>query len=190
MPTEDQILKSLNLGSSKAALEGEPNSPLAQLLALQAQDIIDDLRKNLVKYDANASNNLAQDIKPTKVDVTGDEVSISIEAPFYWKFVNYGVNGSLVNRGAPSWGKQPTSGLSMSQAMNNWSRDRGITTVNGKSSWTSKSHVQGMSMQQRGQIARPFYSDVVNQALITELEEPITELMKRAITIRIVEPWQ
>jgi len=40
MPSEADILRSLNLGSSKEALSGDPKSPLSQLLQLQVQDII------------------------------------------------------------------------------------------------------------------------------------------------------
>lgn len=190
MPSEADILRSLNLGSSKEALSGDPKSPLSQLLQLQVQDIIDELRKNLVKYDANASRELAQSIVPTKTSVKGSEVSVEIEAPFYWKFINYGVNGTLVNRGAPNWGAQPKGQYTFSQSMKNWERHRGVTYSNGQSNWISKSHVEGMGIKERGQIARPFYSDVVNETLIRELEEPISKLMKQAITIIIVEPWK
>ena len=192
MPSEADILRSLNLGSSKEALSGDPKSPLSQLLQLQVQDIIDELRKSLVKYDANASRELAQSIVPTKTSAKGSEVSveISVGKAFYWKFINYGVNGTLINRGAPNWGAQPKGQYTFSQSMKNWEEHRGVTYSNGQSNWISKSHVEGMGIKERGQIARPFYSDVVNDALIRELEEPISELMKRAITIRIVEPWQ
>jgi hypothetical protein len=183
----DMILRN---SSSKDVLKANPKSPLAQLLDLQVKDIIKELRKSLVKYDANASRHLAQEIKPTKASVKGSEVSIQIEAPFYWKFINYGVNGTLVNRGAPNWGAQPKGQYTFSQSMKNWEKHRGVTYSNGQSNWISKSHVEGMGLKERGQIARPFYSDVVNDALIRELEEPISKLMKQAITIRIVEPWQ
>ena len=91
MPSEADILRSLNLGSSKEALSGAPKSPLSQLLQLQVQDIIDELRKSLVKYDANASRELAQSIVPTKPSAKGSEVSveISVGKAFYWKFINY-----------------------------------------------------------------------------------------------------
>jgi hypothetical protein len=190
MASEDSILKNLNLGSSKESIKGSPSSPLAQLITVEAQEIVDRLRKSAYKYDVDASGQLIQETNPTKVSVSGSEVTIGISAPFYWKFVNFGINGSLVNRGAPTWGKQPPSGFTMSQALSAWSRDRGIRAVDGRSNWISRSHVAGMSLTERGQIARPFYSDVVNDALMKELEEPIMKLMGKAITIKIVDPWQ
>lgn len=190
--TEAQIIKSLNLGSSKQALQSNPKSPLAQLLELQVQDIISDLRDSLDKWNADASGNLKQSIAPTKVSVKGDEVNIAIEAPFYWKFVNYGVNGSLINRGAPNWGRQDNTGgwEEYARKIDEWIRNRGITLAPQFSSYKSFNYVIRKSNKEKGKEPRPFFSEVVNDALIRELEEPISELMKRAITIVIVEPWQ
>jgi len=188
--TEGDIVKALTLGSSKAALRADPNSPLAQLLTLQVNEIVKRIRDNIYKYDADATNNLAVNTIPKPVITSGTEISVEIGAPFYGKFVNYGVNGSLVNRGAPNWGAQPQGAFSMSQSLSQWERARGIKYVNGVYNWTSKSKVEGMTMQQRGQKARPFFSDVVNDALTRELEEAITILIGRAITIKIIEPWQ
>ena len=190
--TEADILNRLNLGSSKEALKSSPKSPLAKLLNLQVNDIIEDLRSSLDKYNADASGNLKQSILPDKVKVKGSEVSISISAPFYWKFVNFGVNGSLINRGAPSWGKQEGGGgwKEFETEVAGWIRDRGITTNNPKMSYESLNYVIRKSIIEKGKEPRPFFSDVVNNKLISELEEPISKLMKKAITIRIIEPWQ
>ena len=188
--TEGSIVKALTIGSSKAALRAEPNSPLSQLLTLQVNEIVKRIRDNIYKYDIDATNNLAVNIIPTPAVTKDNEITVEIEAPFYGKFVNYGVNGSLVNRGAPNWGSQPQSSFSMSQSLSQWESRRGIKYVNGVYNWTSKSKVEGMTMQERGQKPRPFYSDVVNDALIRELSEPISILMGRAIEIKITEPWQ
>ena len=192
MISEADILKKLNLGSSKAVLDNAPNNPLAQLLQVQVNDIVKDLRTNLDKYNADASGNLKQSIAPTKASVKGSEVSVEIEAPFYWKFVNYGVNGSLVNRGAPNWGTQSGGGgwKEFEKEISSWIRSRGITLPSQFSSYESFNYVIRKSIREKGKQARPFFSDVVNDALIRELSEPISILMGRAIEIKITEPWQ
>ena len=192
MINEADIIKKLNLGSSRAVLDNTPNNPLAELLTVQVNDIVEDLRDNLDKYNADASGNLKQSITPTKTSIKGSEVSIEIEAPFYWKFVNYGVNGSLINRGAPNWGKQSGGGgwQEFEAEISQWIRDRGITLPSQFDSYESFNYVIRKSIKEKGKQPRPFFSDVVNDRLIEELEEPITELMRRAITIKIVEPWQ
>tara|TARA_R110000868_G_scaffold119142_3_gene315653 strand:+ start:720 stop:1295 length:576 start_codon:yes stop_codon:yes gene_type:complete len=189
---EGQIMAGLDLGGARATLEGKKGSPLEMFLEASIQSVIDQLRNKLDSYDASASGRLQQDLIPTEpVEKNGMlTVGIDVQDAFYWKFVNYGVNGTLVNRGAPSWGAVTSQAESMSQALRGWEGDRGITYVNGHSSWTSKSHVEGMGLVERGQIARPFFTDVVNKTLADSLAGPISKLLGKAIKIKIIEPWQ
>jgi hypothetical protein len=140
--------------------------------------------------DVNASYRLQQGMKPTKTIYSGKAVSVGVEMDFYWKFVNYGVNGSVVNRGAPSWGNVPNNGISMSASLQNWERDRGIRYENGQSNWISKSHVDALGLKERGQIARPFFEDVINDSLVAVLKAPIQRLLGKAIKLNIISPWQ
>tara|TARA_R110000782_G_scaffold228595_1_gene315085 strand:+ start:321 stop:902 length:582 start_codon:yes stop_codon:yes gene_type:complete len=193
MPTESEILNSLNLGTSRESLSNDPKSPLSQLLSLQVQNVVDDLRASLDTHNADASGNLKQSIVPTTVKVEGNEVSVEIQAPFYWKFVNFGVNGTLINRGAPNWGKQEgedSSWQAFEKEISDWIVNRGIQKPAQFDTYKSFNYVIRKNKREKGQIARPFFSDVVNEALIQELQIPITKLMKRAITIKIIEPWQ
>ena len=188
----EQLLNTLGVESSKAALESKPDSPLTVFLKLAVDDIVKDLRDSLNKYGASTPNgNLEQSITPTKASVKGSEVSLEIEAPFYWKFVNYGVNGTLINRGAPNWGSQSSGGWQEFEAqISNWIVNRGITLPEQFDSYESFNYVIRKGIIEKGKQARPFFSDVVNSTLIRELEKPLTELMGRAITIKIIEPWQ
>ena len=193
MPTESEILNSLNLGTSRESLSNDPKSPLSQLLSLQVQNVVDDLRASLDTHNADASGNLEQSIVPTSVKLEGSELSVSIQAPFYWKFVNFGVNGTLINRGAPNWGKQEgedSSWQAFEKEISDWIVNRDIQKPAQFDTYKSFNYVIRKNKREKGQIARPFFSDVVNEALIQELQIPITKLMKRAITIKIIEPWQ
>lgn len=187
---KQQSIKNLNLGQSKAVLRGQPSSPFADLLNLLVQDVIDDLRKSLTSYDANASRNLQSSILPERVRVEGDVVSVAISAPFYWKFVNFGVNGTLINRGAPTWGRQPSTGTTFKKSIADWIRDRGIPLPPQFKTYEAFNYALRKSIREKGVKARPFYTAVVNERLISELEKPISDFMKRAITVRIVEPWR
>lgn len=189
MVDEGSILNSLNLGRSKNALNNEGSNPLGELLTVLMQDVIDQLRDSIDKYDISASGNLKQSLRPTKVTVNGDEVGIGIEADFYWKFVNYGVNGTKVNRGAPSWGSSPSS-RSFEASIDDWIRNRGITLPSSFSSYESFNYIIRRSIREKGKEARPFLSDVVNQELTKELKAPIEKVLGRAITIVIREGWQ
>ncbi len=191
MSSEADILKNLDLGSSQETLKNTTGSPLSELLQVLVNDVISDLVKSTDKHDVNASRRMSQAIKPTKVEYSGDEVSIGITMPFYWKYVNYGVNGSEVNHGSPSWGTAPPSSVSMSSALKNWERDRGIIEKDGKyTNWTSFSKVKGKGLIQRGQKPRKFFNDVVNPELVEVLRKPIEKLLGKAIEINIIAPWQ
>jgi hypothetical protein len=115
---------------------------------------------------------------------------VDIQADFYWKFVNEGVNGWLINRGAPNWGTQPNSGKDWHTATVEWMAHRGITPKNEGETVEQVAWNIMRAKARDGQEARPFFTDVVNQKLISYLQEPIERVIGRAIEIRIVEPWR
>lgn len=190
MASEVDILNALNLGTSKAVVEGQPNSPLGQLLTTLANDVTKQLTESLDKYDISASHNLRQSITPNQVKVEGDVVTIGIEAPFYWKYVNYGVNGTEVNRGAPAWGRESNNNKSFSASIQEWVRSRGIVAPEQFGSYESFAYAIMTNIRKNGQKPRPFYTDVVNDKLVDYLRKPIEKLFKKSMTVVIVDPWQ
>lgn len=191
-PQEEAIaLQKLNLGMANAILSEKPNSPLSALLLALAQDVTEQLRVSADKYNISASSNLKQSIIPkNKVTIENGAVTVAIEADFYWKFVNYGVNGTEINRGAPAWGVQPKQDMSFHQAILNWIPTTGTTLPEGFSSYDSWAWAIQTNIKKHGQKARPFFTDVVNKKLVQELKKPIELLLKQAITVNIVDPWQ
>jgi hypothetical protein len=190
MINEADILAKLNLGTSRDVIEGNANSPLGELLTRMAQDVTDQLVESIDKYDINASSNLRQSIQPTKVQQEGNTVFVPINADFYWKFVNYGVNGTERNNGAPTHGAQPQSGQSFHQAILNWIPTTGSTLPEQFSTYDQWAWAIQTNIKKYGKEARPFFTDVVNEALTDYLREPISRLLGRSIEIAIVEPWQ
>jgi len=187
---EADILSKLNLGTSKAVIQGQPNSPLGELLQGLAQDVTDMLTKSLDGYDVNASRNLRQSIKPTKVIQDGNTVVVPIEADFYWKFVNFGVNGSEVNHGAPAWGTQTGQDKTFHQSIIEWIPTTGSTLPSGFETYEGWAFAIISNIMKNGKKARPFFTDVVNEKLVEYLREPISNLLGRSIEIAIAEPWQ
>ena len=191
--TEAEIISLVNdLGAAEETLQADPGSPLDQLLKALMQEVVDKLKQKLVDYDAIASANLTQSIRPSEqVYLDGDILTIHVEAPNYWKFVNYGVNGTEVNHGSPAWGRQAPTDMSFHASIMNWMRDRGIQNDPARSPTMEAAAWAIMTKIRRdGQKPRRFYSDVVNQDLFNYLGEQISTLIGRAITVKIVEPWQ
>jgi len=182
---EAQILDSLNFSTSKDVLKNTAGSPLEQLLNGLASDITEQLKVSLDNRGVNASYNLRQSIQPTHAIHSANEVSVSIQADYYWKFVEFGFNGWKTFRGAPNW-----SDLSIEQPkIQTWMIDRGITPRNGET-MEQASFAITKYLKREGKEARPFFADVVNEKTIEYLKKPIEKLLRKSIEIRILEPWQ
>lgn len=186
-----------NIGEAEAVVKAEPGSPLDELLCKLMQEVVDALIQSLSSYDAVASANLMQSMIPSQqAYLDGDILTVNITAPNYWKFVNYGVNGrgggnSTPVTGAPAWGTQPPTDMSFHASIMNWMRDRGIQNDPARSPTMEAAAWAIMSKIRRdGLKPRPFYSDVVNDDLISYLSDAISTLIGRAITVNIIEPFK
>lgn len=182
--------KALNIGTSKSVLQNKPGSPMGDLLQLLLQDVSDQLRESIDKHNISASNNLKQSINVSKATITGTRLEVSVSADFYWKYVNFGVNGTEINRGAPNWGKAPSQDLSFKQAILNWIPDRGIQLPESFTSYDSFAYAIIQNKIKFGQEPRPFVSDVITDKLIQDISEPIRAMFGRAIEIQISVGWQ
>lgn len=189
--TEAEILSKLNAGSSKAILNNTPNNPLSLLLQELTQGVIDDLRKAIHTRGIDASRNLSQSIKPTKTQYNGKAVSVAIEMDFYWKFVNYGVNGTEVSHGSPSWGSVANdSGVSFHDSIKNWVAQKGIGLPEQFKTYDSFAWAVQKSVIKKGQKPKPFFEDVINEQLAKVLKAPIQRLLGKSIKLNIISPWQ
>ncbi len=187
---EADILNGLNVGNAKDVLNGKSNSQLGNLLVKLNQAIIDDLQQSIQARDINASRNLSQGITPSDVIINGNEVEVNISMDFYWKYINYGVNGTEQNNNAPSWGSAPTQTLSFHDSILAWKSDRGITLPEGFADYDAFAWAIQTNIKKYGKKARPFYDDVINEKLVKILEEPIKKLLGESIKLTIVAPWQ
>jgi hypothetical protein len=187
---EADILNGLNVGNAKDVLNGKSNSPLGNLLVNLNQAIIEDLQQSIQARDINASRNLSQGITPSDVIINGNEVEVNISMDFYWKYINYGVNGTEQNNNAPSWGASPSQTLSFHDSILAWKSDRGITLPEGFADYDAFAWAIQTNIKKYGKKARPFYDDVINEKLVKVLEAPIKKLLGESIKLTIVAPWQ
>ena len=191
MSSEAEILNQLNLGTSKAILDNKPQSALGQLLLSITEDIIVQLQNKIKEYNISTSSmGLSQSLAPTEVKIENGVVSVGISADFYWKFVNYGVNGTEVSHGAPDHGATPPGTLSFKESILQWIPQRGLQLPEQFGDFEQFSYAIMTNIRKHGKAPRPFFTDVVNNALINRIQEPIEKVIGRALKIRIVEPWQ
>lgn len=188
--SESSIFNSLNLGSSRDILENKPDSPLGELLYDLTNDVIKQLKQRLVDRDVNASLGLSQSIIPTDEILDGNSIAVGISMDFYWKYINYGVNGTEINRGAPNWGGAPQQSISFKDAILKWIPFRGLTLNEDVKDYKSLAWIIMNHKIKKGQEPRPFFTDVINENLVQVLKKPIEKVIGRAVEISIVEPWQ
>jgi len=178
----------LNLGTAKQTIAAAVGSPLNTLILGIHQEVIDRLRKKLVQYDASASNRLKQSIVSIDTSVPG-KVVLEMSAEFYWKYVNYGVNGINVSHGAPTWGPGPAGTGTFKENILGWIRDRGLQARPGQT-YDQMAFVIMQWIRYNGIKPRPFFTDVVNKQLTAYITKSIGEVYKEALTIEIKSPWQ
>lgn len=180
-----------DVGRARAVLHNDKGSPLDKMLVSIFEDITAQLKQSLVDHNVNTTSlGLSQSIKPTKVSVNGDVAQISIEMAHYWKYVNKGVNGTEVSRGAPRWGKAPRGTKSFHQAILEWIPQRGVSLPERFKTFESFAWAIMANIKKRGQAARPFYDDVVNEELIKEMSGKFSEIIGKSIKVQIRAAWQ
>lgn len=183
----DAIAK-LNIGTAKQTVTAAVGSPLNNLILGVHQEVIDRLTKKLQEYDAVASNRLKQSIVSMDNSIPG-KVVLEMSAEFYWKYVNYGVNGTAVSHGAPTWGPGPSGTGTFKDNILKWIQDRGLTARPGQT-YDQMAFVIMRWIKINGMEPRPFFTDVVNKQLQTYLNKTISQVYKEALTIEIKSPWQ
>ena len=184
----------MDLGTAISTLNQSPDSPLGKLIMRVSNAIIKDLQDALVKRDINTSSlGLSQSINPTQIVEEDGKLTIGIQMDYYWKFVNFGVNGTEVNHGAPYSYKAvstPSSGKTFPESIREWIPQRGIQLPPQFKTFDSFAYVITQNKKKKGQEPRPFYNDVINSKLVGEIERQVVELVGEAIEVAIVAQWQ
>lgn len=181
MSIESDLIDSLDSGRAESILKNTSDNPLTELLLRLTNEIIEELRQELNK--SRASGNLQQSIIPNKISPE----LIDVTAPFYWKYINYGVNGTEVNRGAPTHGQAPSTGISFHDSIKKWIYDKGISIPEGMTHDGLAYAIQG-KLKTEGQKATHFFDKVVNQQKKDYMKESISNLIGQSIKLVIKKP--
>jgi hypothetical protein len=186
---ESDLIDSLDSGRAESILKNTSDNPLTELLLRLTNEIIEDLRKQLLVpnsegHKSYASGELAQSLKPTKLS---PELIETYAAP-HWKYINYGVNGIKVNRGAPTHGKAPKGNMTFYESIRKWIYDKGITP---NEEGITREQLAGMivnSVRMKGIEATHFFDKVVTQERKKEMATSISNLIGQSIKLIIKKP--
>lgn len=188
MSKVDGIIRGMNLGVSKQTIAADKNSPLHTLLIGVHQEINDRITGSIDKHNIVASNRLKQSVKSVDQSEKGI-LNVSMSMNFYWKYMQYGVNGTTQNWGAPTWGQAPAGTEDFKTAILGWIRDKGLQARPGQT-YDQMAFVIMRHIREKGIKGRPFYTDVVNDDLKAFLTKSVSDVYRQALIVEISDPWQ
>ena len=185
---EGDIAKGLDFGRAEDILKNTSDSPMTNLLLELTNELIADWRKQLQVpnskgHKSYATGDLTQSLRP--VNIKPD--SIETTGASHWKYINYGVNGTKVNRGAPTHGKAPKGNLSFYDAIYKWIGDKGIVPNEGM----TREQLAGAivnSVRLKGIEATHFFDKVLTEQRVDEMSQKVSDLVGAAIRIVIKKP--
>ena len=180
---EADLVKELDFGEAESILSNKSENKMTQLLIDLTNELIADLRKELEK--SRATGNLEQSILPTNIQPN----SIEVTADYYWKYINYGVNGINVNHGAPTHGKSKTkTELTFYEAILKWIKDKGIKPKDADMELEELAGRIKNAVRMNGIKPTHFFDNVVNEERIAEISKPVSALIKESIITIIKKP--
>ena len=182
--SDADIINSLNFGRSEDILKNTSDNPMTELLLKLTNELIADWRKQLINDKSYATGDLAQSLRPATIK---PDLIETAGAP-HWKYINYGVNGIKVNRGAPTHGKAPKGNLSFYDAIYKWIGDKGIVP---KEKDLTREQLAGMivnSVRMKGIEATHFFDKVLTEQRVDEMSQRVSDLVSQAIRIVIKKP--
>ena len=182
--SDADIINSLNFGRSEDILKNTSDNPMTELLLKLTNELIADWRKQLINDKSYATGDLAQSLRPATIK---PDLIETAGAP-HWKYINYGVNGIKVNRGAPTHGKAPKGNLSFYDAIYKWIGDKGIVP---KEKDLTREQLAGMivnSVRMNGIEATHFFDKVLTEQRVDEMSKRVSDLVSQAIRIVIKKP--
>jgi len=182
--SDADIINSLNFGRSEDILKNTSDNPMTELLLKLTNELIADWRKQLINDKSYATGDLAQSLRPATIK---PDLIETAGAP-HWKYINYGVNGIKVNRGAPTHGKAPKGDLSFYEAIYKWMGDKGIVP---KDKGITREQLAGMivnSVRMKGIEATHFFDKVLTEQRVDEMSQRVSDLVGVAIRIVIKKP--
>lgn len=185
-------ISNMTLGRSKDILENKPSSPLGDLLTKITEDVVERLKERMKARDINTSSlGLSQSVVPTEVEISDGGIEVGIDMAHYWKYVNYGVNGTDISWGAPLWGTSSVpQEKTFHQAILEWIPQRSIALPEEFSDFDSFAYAIMGKIRRDGKEPRPFYDDVINEKLEKQIRKPIEELLGQAIEINITANFE
>jgi hypothetical protein len=151
------------------------------------QDVIKLTIEGIDRVDAKATLNLRQSVGFAELPVEQKVAQVAMEMASYWKFVEYGVNGVSVDRGAPFTFRRIRPSKKHVEAIEKWIVDRAVTIefddTDPETSMEQAAYSIASKIKRDGIKGRPFLNSVLTDAKMDELVKSIAEVVGKEISI-------
>ena len=159
------------------------NSELQQILIDWLNDeLVAKIKEEMNTLDVNASRNLTQSINVSQAQLLANsDVVAEVLMSHYWKYINYGVNGTEINRGAPTHGKGVKTDLTFHEAILEWIPSRGYTIPAGFKNYDSWAYAIMTNIRKFGKEKKPFINNAIDKLDYSSLENDIVKAFANEI---------
>lgn len=157
------------------------------------QDVIEQIKDNLISSGKNSSGNTLQSIEAPRIVVGENTYNIKLVMPSYYAFLDEGVKGVKgLRRSSGKFGF--TNKMPPITAMREFMRNRGIVGTTKRGQRRTQSANQKLnsiafaiarSIYNKGIEQTDFYSNVVNNDLIDDFADKILNEIGRVVIIKL-----
>lgn len=185
-----EILSQLqNIGTNVTNVHQANSNESYNAILRWCRDVVEEMQQVLNQNDSKATLNLMQSIKPKEFAPEQDKIKIEIIGDYYWKYVNYGVDGVDLKRGYPYSFRYIRPSANHIKAIKKWITDKPVTIddfddTDAEQSKTNAAYAIATGTKKRGITARPFVEPVLTPAKIKELVNEIALATNKEIKLR------
>ena len=147
------------------------------------REVIELTKENIERADAKATLNLRQSVGFAELPLDQKVAQVAMEMASYWKFVEYGVNGVKVNRGAPFSFRYITPSQRHVAAIRKWAVDKALGIP--KEEIDQAAYNIARTTKIRGIKGRPFLNPVLTDAKMDELVSSIASVVGKEIALSL-----
>lgn len=147
--------------------------------------MVDKLNDN----DSKATLNLMQSLRVKEFPIQDDKIKMEIIGDYYWKFVNYGVDGVEFKRGYPYSFRYIRPTERHITAIKKWIVDKPVSITNyddtdAENSIERAAYGYATETKKRGIKARPFVEPILTRQKINELVKDIAQATGKDIMLK------
>lgn len=162
----------------------------AEVLREWTEDVIKDMKADLVPQVKSFSGNLAASIVPAFTK-SPNAVVVEINIADYYDFVDKGVSGKQAGiKDSPYRFKNIFPNKKMADAIADWITAAGVKVPPGKGDVLKRrrsfAYAITVNRKKKGLKAKPFFAKNLDQARVDDLAKRLTEAMGRNIEIRLL----